>query len=83
VKTNRGSTDIDPFIPNLSTRWSCVINFTPQPFYSQEETPLYRRFGRLQSVTGHFGEEKNFIPGHIQTADVLAYSLVTTPTTLL
>ena len=40
MKTYSGSKDKLPVIPNLSTRWRCVINFTLRPFYPWEEIPV-------------------------------------------
>jgi hypothetical protein len=55
-------------ITDLSTRWRCVVSFTPRPFYPQGKSPWYpleRRVGRPQSRSGRGGEEKNSqtVPG--------------------
>jgi hypothetical protein len=36
MKAHRGRRGIAPFIPNLSTRWRWVVNFTPWPLYLLE-----------------------------------------------
>jgi hypothetical protein len=41
----RGSTGIAPLILNLGTRWKWVVNFTPQPFYPKERTPIEHEAG--------------------------------------
>jgi hypothetical protein len=47
---------------DLGTRWRWVVNFTPQPLYTQGRSPWYplgRRLGGPQSRSGRGGEEKN------------------------
>jgi hypothetical protein len=51
-------------ILNLSTGWKRAI-FMPPPHYFQGKCPqdtLYKRLGRSQGRSGHYGEEKNLLP---------------------
>jgi hypothetical protein len=36
----KGSRGIAPPVLNLGTRWTCVINFTPRPYYPREKIPI-------------------------------------------
>jgi hypothetical protein len=52
-------------ILDLSTRLRWLVNFTPRPLYSRENSPSYplnRRLGEPQSRSGRCGEEKNLLP---------------------
>jgi hypothetical protein len=40
MKAYRRSRDIASLILDLSTRRMCVVNFMPQPLYSQDRTPV-------------------------------------------
>jgi len=40
MKAHRGRSVIAPFILNLGTRSRSVVNFTSQPLYAQEITPV-------------------------------------------
>jgi hypothetical protein len=78
MKKHSGSRDILPVIPNLSTRWRCVINFTLRLFYPWEETPvpLEKEAGWAQKLNGAVCKtEKSLAPGWIQTPDGPAHSL--------
>ena len=78
MKRHSGSRDILPVIPNLRTRWRCVINFTLRPFYPWEETPvpLEKEAGWAQKLNGAVCKtEKSLAPGLIQTPDGPAHSL--------
>jgi hypothetical protein len=53
---------IAPRIPDIGSRWSWVVIFTPQPLYSQGKGPWYpldRTLGGHQRQSGRGGEEKN------------------------
>jgi hypothetical protein len=41
MKAYRGRGDIAQFVLNLGARWKGVVNFMPQPLYSQERTPVH------------------------------------------
>jgi hypothetical protein len=44
----------------LSTRWKCVVSFSPLPLYPQGKSPRYpldRKLGGPQSRSGRYGEE--------------------------
>jgi hypothetical protein len=47
-----------PFIFNLGTRCSWVVNFTLRAIYSREITPVPIEY---EIGSGRFGEEKNFL----------------------
>jgi hypothetical protein len=65
MKAYWGSGFIAPRILNLGTKWGWVVDFTPQPLYSQGKSPWYpldKRQGGPQSRSGRGGEEKNSHP---------------------
>lgn len=55
---------ITSLIPNLSTRWTTVVNFVPQLLQSRKELwyPLNRELSGLQSKPGHFRAGKSLMP---------------------
>jgi hypothetical protein len=51
-------------ILDLGTRWRRVVSFTVRPLYPHGTShgyPLDRRLGELQSRSGPYEEEKNFV----------------------
>ena len=54
----------DPLFLNLDTRRILLISFTLWPFYPRETNlrrPLNRKLGRIQCLSGHYGEDKKLI----------------------
>ena len=64
IKAYRRSRGISPLFLNLGTVWKLVFNFTPQPLCPQEKSrySLNRRASVPQSRSGHFGQERSFLP---------------------
>jgi hypothetical protein len=66
MKAYWGSEGIVQHILNLYTKWTWVVNCTPQPLFPQRKGPwypLYRRMGGPQIRSGHnCSEEKNSQP---------------------
>jgi len=53
MKAYRRSGGIDTRIPDLDTRWRCVISLKPRPFYAKGKSRWYpydRRLGGPQST---------------------------------
>jgi hypothetical protein len=60
-----GSGGTAPPILDLSTRWMCLVSFTPPPLYPKVKSPWYpldRRLGGPQRRSGRGGLEKNSQP---------------------
>jgi hypothetical protein len=60
-------------ILNFGTGRSWVVSFTPRPFYTRGNSPLYpldRRLGGSQSRYGRRGEETNLAPAGNRTPAV-------------
>ena len=57
-----------PFIPNLGTKWSWVVTFTPQLLYSRRRAPNKHSIGVLEGPrTGRDGLENRKIPARFVT----------------
>ena len=64
MKALMGGWGITLLIPNLSTRWTSVVNFVPQLLHPRKELqyPLNRRLSGFQSKPGHFRAGKSLMP---------------------
>jgi hypothetical protein len=57
-----GRRSLTPLILNVGNRWKFVGNFTPQPFYPREQTPVHIEYEAgmvLRTILEDF-EEENF-----------------------
>jgi hypothetical protein len=64
MKTYRRSEVTAPLLPNFTTRWRWVVNFTPWPLFSRKEL-RYRlnwRLGRPLSRSGVFWRREHSLP---------------------
>jgi hypothetical protein len=64
MKVYSRSEDVTPLILNLGSTGRTVVRITLRPFYPNGKRSiclLYRRFGRIYSLSGRSGEEKNIL----------------------
>jgi hypothetical protein len=64
MKVLMGGWGITSLIPNLSIRWTSVVNFMPQLLQPRKELwyPLNRRLSGLQSKPGHVRAGRSLMP---------------------
>jgi len=78
VKAYRGSTGIAPLSFNLGTRWTWVINFMPQPFYTWKTASIpteYRTRGLWVSLENRKSliSTRTRIPDHPDCTESLCH----------
>jgi hypothetical protein len=85
MKTSRGSRSLAPLIPNLNTRRSSVVKFTPRQVYlrGKHRCPLSRKLCGGHSRSGHslWRDSVLFLQGN-QTADRPGPNFVIIPRTV-